>query len=165
MNIDEEDDGIIIMENDQEQIDMNNEAMIEENEEETNYITEDEQEQSENESIQNDELDVHIDTEAEEDNTGIEEEDIMNEVNEQETNQNDTENTNNMSSRPRQQNKGAGVERLELGHGTKEYASIANKHFLTVKGTKIGSRERRAKESTCRSGLYFWLKLSEHDKK
>ena len=56
------------------------------------------------------------------------------------------ENIEANNGRPKRKNAGTGVERLELGHGTKEYASVVNKQFLTVKGYKTGARERGAKE-------------------
>ena len=52
---------------------------------------------------------------------------------------------NNINSRPRRQNAGAGVEQLEIGHRIKEYKSITN-NFSTIKGQKVGAREKGAKE-------------------
>jgi hypothetical protein len=116
-------------------------------EEEANYVTEEEQEPNKYDDTQEeDEIKSHANNKTDEDNVGIEEDVIMRDNNEQETSEDDNEITNSTNNRPRRQNAGAGVKQLEMGHGTKEYASITNKQFLTVKGEKIGARERGAKE-------------------
>jgi hypothetical protein len=145
---DEEESIIILVENNQEQLDMNEEAMIAEADDEINYVTEEEQEENENElMIEQDEDIDEINSEIDEIETGIEEDAIMNEESADATDNNDNAETNNINNRPRRQNVGAGIERLELGHGTKAYASVVIKQLLTVKGHRIGVRERRAKES------------------
>jgi hypothetical protein len=147
-DMDEDEDSIIILEDNDEQLNMNEEAMIEEAENDINYVTEEEIDDSEQDDVeeQDDDMNnINIDTEVE--TTGIEEDDIMNKDTTEETKLNESIISNDNNNRPRRWNAGAGVERLEMSHGTKEYASISNKQFLTVKGKMIGARERGAKES------------------
>jgi hypothetical protein len=71
------------------------------------------------------------------------EDDIMNENKEQSNDITDNHCDDDRQGRPKRTNAGTGIERLEFGHGTKEYASVKHKEFLTVKGYRVGARERR----------------------
>ena len=48
-----------------------------------------------------------------------------------------------LSQRPKRANAGAGVERLEMGHGTKEYASVKNVQLIMKNGVKYSIQDRR----------------------
>jgi hypothetical protein len=146
--LNDDEDSIIILEDNDEQLNMNEEAMIDEVDNDINYVTEEESDHDDQEATmeQGEDIDdTNMNEEAE--TTGIEDDAIMNEEHTEEVRENAPTESNNANNRPRRQNAGAGVERLEMSHGTKEYASISNKQFLTVKGKIIGARERGAKES------------------
>ena len=57
--------------------------------------------------------------------------------------------------RPRRENAGAGVERLEFMHGSQNYASTTHIQFLTVKGHRIRARERENGKSFMIVNCFF----------
>jgi hypothetical protein len=134
-------------EHNDDQIELNEEALAAEQDNPYNYVTEEEDGYVTEETHHEETEEMEIDDDVTNIETGIEEDDIMNENNEPEHDTSNNQVSESSQGRPKRTNAGTGVERLELGHGTKEYASVKHKQFLTVKGYRAGARERGDRES------------------